>query len=202
MVHYTTRPGEDGCFHVLNPAGRRIAGPFPDRDAAQWRAEALTSDRWLLMIVQKRERSASPWDAYAKFFCHTGDGRCTEEQLLDWWLALPDGAYTRTRARVQVFDVTGRKWDLLAPGDARGVLDPAAPEPADPVLTLSFDPSALRKHFAGTRRHARLCCVSDRALAAAAREVVLSSDRLEALFADLCGEILACAARDAADGRS
>ena len=55
-------------------------------------------------------------------FRHADDGRSAQERLLDWWLELPDHSYTRTRALVGVFDITGREQGLLAPGDARSVL--------------------------------------------------------------------------------
>ncbi|MGH2947298.1 MAG: hypothetical protein ACRDPC_13765 [Solirubrobacteraceae bacterium] len=101
MTDHTARPGRYGKFYVHDPGGRQVARPYPTLEAAARHARALTRDRWLLVVVEKSERSASPWDAYVKFFRHIGDERSAEERLLDWWLALPDRAYTRTRARVR-----------------------------------------------------------------------------------------------------
>jgi hypothetical protein len=201
MHRHTARPGQDGQHHVHAPCGRRIAGPFPSAAAAHRHASALNRDRWLLALIERSERSRSPWDAYARFFRHTGDGRSAEQQLLDWWLALPDRAYTRTRAHVRVFDITGREWNLLAPGDARGVLDPLKREPADPTLAVSFAPHAIREHFEGTDRQQQARRLPDGTLEAAARDVVFTNDRLSALFDALCLDVLDRAAAEAAGGQ-
>jgi len=196
MTDHTARPGRDGQFHVHDPGGRQVAGPHQTLEAAARHARALTRDRWLLVTVG----SASPWNAYVKPFRHTVDGRSAEERLLDGWLALPGRAYTRTRAHVRDLDVTSREWNLLAPGDARGVLNPLAPEPADPALAVSFAPDAIREHLEGTdRQQARR--LPDATLEAAARDVVCTSDRLWALFDALCLDVLDRAAAEAAGGQ-
>jgi hypothetical protein len=199
MTTDTARPGEDGRFYVHAHADRPIAGPFARAGDAARHAEALTRDRWLLVVVEKSERSASPWDAYVKFFRHVGDGRCAEEQLLDWWLALPDRSYTRTRAGVRVFDITDREWNLLAPGSPRGALDPLAREPADPALAVSLAPDAIRAHFRATDQDQRARALPDWALSWAARDTLSTSDRLRASLDGLCLDVLQRAVFAAAD---
>ena len=122
MSSYEARGAADGLFYNHDGCGRRIAGPYPDKHSAERHAAELESDRWLLVVVERAERSRSVWDSYIKMFRHADDGRSAQERLLDWWLELPDHSYTRTRALVRVFDITGREQRLLAPGDARSVL--------------------------------------------------------------------------------
>jgi hypothetical protein len=191
MQLHTARPGQDGQHHVHAPYGRRIAGPFPTAAAAHRHASALNRDRWLLALIERSERSRSPWDAYARLFRHTGDGRSAEQQLLDWWLALPDTSYTRTRARTRVFDVTGREWSLLDAWAPGAVLDPRARDPEPPArLALWFSPDAIRAHLHGTDRAPALQHLPDRVLAEAAEAVLDDSHRLWSLFDALCGQIV------------
>jgi hypothetical protein len=192
MAH-TVRPHADGQFYVHAPSGRTIAGPYRHAEDADRQAHTLDRDRRLLIVVEKGERSSSAWDAYVKHFRHTGDGRSAEEQLLDWWLALPDRACTRTRAVVRVYDITDREWNLLAPGNAEGVLDPLAHEPADPTLALRLDPDAIRAHFADTADGQRARALPTSALAEAARQL-LATSRVRQSLEELCTEVLERAA--------
>jgi hypothetical protein len=201
MHQYTARRGDDGQHHVCTVYGRRIAGPFPSAAAAERHAAALNRDRWLLVLVERSERSRSPWDAYARFFRHTGDGRSAEQQLLDWWLALPDASYTRTRAQARVFDVTGREWSLLDAWGPDAVLEPRARDPEPPPrLAVWFAPDAIRAHFHGTDRAEQLQNLPDRPLAEATEAVLDASDPLWELFDTLCGEIVEEAANAAGRG--
>ena len=65
-----------------------------------------------------------------------------------------------------------------------------APTTDDPTLAVWFDPAAIREHFAESDQEDASRALSDAALGVAARYVVVESDRLWALFDELCLEIL------------
>ena len=72
--------------------------------------------------------------------------------------------------------------------------DPAHP---DPRLAVWFAPEDIREHFTETDAEPRAAALGDAALADAARYVLIESDRLWALFDELCLDIL-----DRATGRA
>lgn len=63
-------------------------------------------DEVLLVLVEKPWFSKSPWDSYTKRFL-------SEEELLDWWLSLPDDSFTKKHANIGVYRIE-RVDDILA----------------------------------------------------------------------------------------
>ena len=72
--------------------------------------------------------------------------------------------------------------------------DPAHP---DPHLAVWFAPEDIREHFKETDAEPRAAALSDAALADAAWHVIVDSDRLWALFDELCLDVLERAAGSA-----
>jgi hypothetical protein len=70
----------------------------------------------LMVVVEKPWFSKSPWDSYTKKF-HS------EEELLDWWLALPDNSYTKKHAKVLVFRTEDITCEILVSYDPRRITD-------------------------------------------------------------------------------
>ncbi len=67
---------------------------------------------------------------------------------------------------------------------------PDAATPQDPGVAVWFDPDAIREHFAETDHEASSRELPDAVLVAAARHVVVDSERLWSLFDELCLDIL------------
>jgi len=186
MSRYEARGAADGLFYNHDQRGHRIAGPYPDKNCADRHAAELESDRWLLVVVERAERSRSVWDSYIKMFRHDDDGRSAEERLLDWWLEFRDRSYSRSRALVRVFDITDRQLPLLAPGDARSVLPHddqklgyVAMVPADAVVDAGSAPRVIDEHD-----------LSEEELTDAAIELLIGHGHLQALLDRLRPQIV------------
>jgi len=151
------------------------ADPFPTWAAADRIATELNKTRRLLLIVEKSERSKSPFDSYTKIFASGVDGESAAEQLLAWWHSLPDHSYTRTRATVRVYDITDREREVLSP-DPRDITQPAGERRDVDDVQLDFSPDVVRRRARGLGED--LPGVADELLSRVLAGLLASDDRL------------------------
>jgi hypothetical protein len=187
MTTFRLHTDDDGGHYAFSH-GQTHGDPFPTVAAAARFIAALNGTQRLMVLVSRSGYTKSPWDSYAKMFVEL-DGKSAAERLLEWWHSLADDAYTKTRAVVQVFDVTARKSAMLS-SDPRALHEP---EPAGPLLELRFAASDIRERARLAGAGEDLAAVSDGAIADAALAVVARDERLWALVPDLDRDIIAAA---------
>ena len=190
MTTFRLHTDDDGEHYAFSH-GQTHGAPFPTVAAAARFIGALNGTQRLMIVVSRSSYSKGSWDSYVKSFSEL-DGKSAAERLLEWWHSLDDVSYTKSRATVRVFDITGRESRMLST-DPATLLAPHEPEPAGPLLELRFAAADVRERarLAGTAEE--LVGVSDGAIADAALAVIARDPRLWALVPDLDREIAAAA---------
>jgi len=188
MARYGTR--SDGDEHHVCRDGEPIGPSFPTWGAADRFAALLNTPRRLMIVVARSSYTKGSWDTYTKTFCDTVEITAIDG-LGAWWNSLPGDNYTRRRAAVRVYDITGRELSILAPTDPERVTRGVATVTAEGAQ-VSFAPDVVRRRIAAAGGSTG--DLSDEALLLGAR-VVLARDRdLWALVDGLDEEIARMAA--------
>jgi hypothetical protein len=203
MPKFTVRSDNDD-EHFVCVRGEPTGPAFPTRAAAERLVTTLNTPRRLLLVVQRSTFTKGCWDTYIKVFTdeqahpdvyREGPARSAEDLLKAWWESQDAASYTRSRATVTVYDITGRRWDIFAADDPRRIGDPATQAPADTTLQLSFAPADIRSRARAGGRENTGADLIDESLITAAR-VLLARDRvLWEMLGQFDDEILRLAAR-------
>ena len=190
MTRFRLHTDDDGAHYAFSH-GQTHGDPFPTVAAAVRFIAALNGTQRLMVVVSRSGYTKSPWDSYVKTFAEL-DGKSAAERLLEWWHSLNDDAYTKTRAAVRVFDVSGRESRMLST-DPATLLAPHEPEPAGPLLELRFAAADIRERARLAAAGEDLAEVSDGAIADAALAVIARDPALWALVPALDVQIVAAA---------
>ena len=190
MTTFRMHTDDDG-EHYAYSHGQTHGDPFPTVAAAARFTAALNGTQRLMIVVSRSSYSKGSWDSYVKTFAEL-DRKSAAERLLEWWHTLDEASYTKARAIVRVFDITGRESWMLSTDPAM-LLSPHEPEPAGPLLELRFAAADVRERarLAGTGDD--LAAVSDGAIADAALAVIARHPGLWALVPALDVQIVAAA---------
>ena len=190
MTTFRLHTDDDG-EHYAYSHGQTHGDPFPTVAAAARFIAALNGTQRLMVLVSRSSYTRGSWDSYAKTFSEL-DGKSAAERLLEWWHSLDEASYTKARAIVRVFDITGRESRMLS-SDPATLLSPHEPEPAGPLLELRFAAADVRERARLAGVGEDLAEVSDGAIADAALAVIARDPGLWALVPDLNVQIVAAA---------
>ena len=190
MTTFRLHTDDDGGHYAFSH-GQTHGEPFPTAAAAARFIAALNGTQRLMIVVSRSSYSKGSWDSYVKTFSEL-DGKSAAERLLEWWHSLDEASYTKARATVRVFDITGRESRMLS-SDPATLLAPHEPEPAGPLLELRFAAADIRERARLAETAEDLAGVSDGAIADAALAVIARDEGLWALVPGLDREIAAAA---------